>query len=281
MTHSLHKFHLAGVMGWPIAHSRSPKIHNYWLKLHGLEGAYVPLAVQPGKLAEALRALAPLGFAGCNLTIPHKEAALGFVDEVEPAAQRVGAINCVVVVPDGRLVGKNYDGFGFVAALQAAQPHWRAGAGPAVVIGSGGGARAIVAGLIDAGATEIRLFNRTLARAQALATDFGAAVDAYDWEERSAGLDGASVLVNTTSQGMIGQQPLDIDLAALPSAALVCDIVYAPLETPLLAAARRAGLKTVDGLGMLLHQARPAFRDWFGVMPEVTPTLRDLIAATL
>ena len=268
-------------MGWPIAHSRSPKIHNYWLKLHGLEGFYAPLAIEPGKLGAALRALGPLGFSGCNLTIPHKEAAMKLVDGLDPAAARIGAINCVVVEADGSLTGRNYDGFGFTASLRAAAPRWRADAAPAVVLGAGGGARAIVAGLIDAGASEIRLFNRTLGRAEALAGDFGPPVAAYPWEERRDALSGAGLLVNATSQGMIGQPPLDIALDALPSNALVADIVYAPLETPLLSAARRAGLTPVDGLGMLLHQARPAFRDWFGIMPEATPTLRALIAATL
>jgi shikimate dehydrogenase len=278
----MHKsFRLAGVMGWPIAHSRSPKIHNYWLKLHGIEGAYAPFAIEPGKLGPALRAMATLGLAGCNLTIPHKEAALKLVDVVEGGAARIGAINCVVVGEDGRLIGKNYDGFGFIAALRAAAPNWLADFAPAVVIGAGGGARAIIAGLLDAGAKEIRVFNRTLERAQALASDFGASVHAHGWEERNAGQKGAGLLVNTTSQGMVGQPPLDIDIGALPPSAVVCDIVYAPLETPLLANARHAGLVPVDGLGMLIHQARPAFRDWFGVMPEATPALRDLIAATL
>jgi shikimate dehydrogenase len=276
-----HRFLLAGVMGWPIAHSRSPKIHNHWLAQFGLEGAYVPLAVEPGKLEGALRALAPLGFSGCNLTIPHKEAALVIVDRVDAGAKRIGAINCVVVDETGALEGRNYDGFGFVASLREAARDWRADSAPAVVVGAGGGARAIVAGLIDAGAQEIRLFNRTLERAQALAHDFGAAVVAYPWKDRHSGLEGAGLLVNATSQGMIGQPPLDISLDPLPASALVADIVYAPLETPLLASARRQRLVTVDGLGMLLHQARPAFRDWFGVMPEVTPTLRQLIAATL
>jgi len=282
MHHIHNRFLLAGVMGWPIVHSRSPKIHNYWLKLHGLEGFYAPLAIEPGKLEVGLRALAPLGFSGCNVTIPHKERAMALVDGVDPAAARIGAINCVVVEADGSLTGRNYDGYGFTAALRAAAPHWRPDAAPAVVLGAGGGARAVVAGLIDVGAREIRLFNRTLARAQALAADFGPElVVACPWDERSEGLEGAGLLVNTTSQGMMGQPPLDITLRMLPSSALVADIVYAPLETPLLAAARRQGLTPIDGLGMLLHQARPAFRDWFGIMPEVTPTLRALIAATL
>lgn len=275
------KFILAGVMGWPIAHSRSPKIHNHWLAQYGLAGAYVPLAVEPGRLEAALRALPALGFAGCNLTILHKEAALPFLDRVETGAARIGAVNCVVVEQDGSLTGRNYDGYGFVASLREAAPQWRAASGPCVVIGAGGGARAIVSGLIEAGAREIRLFNRTPERAEKLAADFGPPVVAYPWEERQARLDGVALLVNTTSQGMIGQEPLDLSLAALPSSALVADIVYAPLETPLLAEARRIGATTVDGLGMLLHQARPAFRDWTGIMPEVTPALRALIAATL
>ena len=275
------RFILAGVMGWPIAHSRSPKIHNHWFAQYGIAGTYVPLPVEPGKLEAALRALPALGFSGCNLTIPHKEVALPFLDRIEPAAGRIGAVNCVVVEEDGSLTGKNYDGYGFVASLREAAPKWRAADGPCVIIGAGGGARAIVSGLADAGATEIRLFNRTKARADRLAADFGAPVAAYPWEERHSALDGAALLVNTTSQGMIGQEPLDLSLAALPARALVADIVYAPLETPLLAQARLMGAMPVDGLGMLLHQARPAFRDWTGTMPEVTPALRSLICATL
>lgn len=275
------KFLLAGVMGWPISHSRSPKIHNHWMTQYGIEGSYVPLAVEPGRLQAALRALPALGFAGCNLTIPHKEAALNHLDFVDPAAHKIGAVNCVVVGKDRELIGRNYDGYGFIASLHEGAPKWRAAAGPCVVIGAGGGARAIVSGLIEAGAQEIRLFNRSPERAQRLAADFGAPVVAHGWEERHDALAGAGLLVNTTSQGMIGQAPLDISLAQLPSGAVVADIVYAPLETPLLAAARRLGATSVDGLGMLLHQARPAFRDWSGVMPEVTPALRALIAATL
>lgn len=279
--HHRHRFLLAGVMGWPIAHSRSPKIHNHWLAQYGLEGAYVPLAIEPGRLKNALRALAPLGFSGCNLTIPHKEAALAFVDRIDANAQRVGAINCVVVDENGELEGRNYDGFGFIASLRAVAHDWRAEDAPAVVIGAGGGARAIIVGLMDAGAKEIRVVNRTFERAQSLAVEFGAPVTAFRWEDRDSCVAGAGLLVNATSQGMVGQAPLSISLGALPAFAIVADIVYAPLETPLLAAARGLGLVTVDGLGMLLHQARPAFRDWFGVMPEVTPALRKLIAATL
>ncbi|MCC3245359.1 shikimate dehydrogenase [Methylocystis sp. WRRC1] len=276
-----HRFLLAGVMGWPISHSRSPKIHNYWMSQYGIDGVYVPLAIEPGKLEAALRALPALCFAGCNLTIPHKEAALNFLDRIEPAAARIGAVNCVVVGQDGELIGRNYDGYGFIASLREAAPDWDAARAPCVVIGAGGGARAIVSGLIEAGAREIRLFNRTMERAKALAADFGGPVRACAWQERHEALAGAGLLVNTTSQGMVGQQPLDLSLAALPATALVADIVYAPLETPLLAEARRMGATAVDGLGMLMHQARPAFRDWSGVMPEVTPELRALIVATL
>jgi shikimate dehydrogenase len=279
--HGQDRFLLAGVMGWPIGHSRSPKIHNYWLERYGLRGVYAPLAIAPGRLEAALRALPALNFSGCNLTIPHKEAALRIVDRVDDSARRIGAVNCVVVEEDGSLEGRNYDGFGFTASLIAAAPMWRADAGPAVVVGAGGAARAVVAGLLDAGVKEIRLFNRTLERAQRIAEDFGPAVAAHRWEERDAGLAGAALLVNATSQGMIGQPPLDLPLGALPATALVADIVYAPLETPLLAAARARGAPVVDGLGMLIHQARPAFRDWFGVMPEATPELRALIEATL
>jgi shikimate dehydrogenase len=276
-----HRFLLAGVMGWPIGHSRSPKIHNYWMTQHGLEGTYVPLGIAPDRLEKALRALPALGFAGCNLTIPHKETALRFLDRVEPDAERIGAVNCVVVESDGSLTGKNYDGYGFVASVRAEAPNWRASAAPSVVIGAGGGARAIVAGLIEAGSREVRIFNRTEERAQALAADFGRLVTAYPWSQRNAGLAGAGLVVNTTSQGMIGTLPLDISLNAAPPTALVADIVYVPLETPFLASARGQGLTAIDGLGMLMHQARPAFRDWSGVMPEVTPALRALVAATL
>lgn len=279
--HNHHRFLLAGVMGWPIAHSRSPKIHNHWMAQYGIEGSYVPLAVEPGRLEAALRALPALGFAGCNLTIPHKEAALNFLDFVEPTATRIGAVNCVVVGREGELIGRNYDGYGFIAALREAEPDWRAARAPCVVLGAGGGARAIVSGLIEAGAQEIRLANRTPARAEALAADFGPPVTVVPWDSRCEALVDAGLLVNATSQGMVGQPPLDLPLDKLPSSALVSDIVYAPLETPLLAAARNIGATPVDGLGMLLHQARPAFRDWSGVMPEVTPALRALLAGTL
>jgi shikimate dehydrogenase len=274
------RFLLAGVMGDPVMHSRSPKLHNYWLAKYGLTGIYVPLAITAANLRAALRALSALGFSGCNLTIPHKEAALDIVDKLDPLARRIGAVNCVVVAPDGSLEGRNHDGFGYIESVREAQPEWRADTGPIVVIGAGGGARAVLVSLIDQGAREIRLVNRTLARGKALAGDLGGPITALAWEKREAALEGAAMLINATNQGMLGEPPLDLALDRLPVRALVSDIVYIPRETVLLAAARKRGNATVNGLGMLLHQARPAFHTWFGIMPEVTPELRAMIEAT-
>jgi shikimate dehydrogenase len=274
------RFLLAGVMGDPVMHSRSPKLHNYWLAKYGLSGTYVPLAITAERLRAALRALPALGFAGCNLTIPHKEAALNIVDKLDPLARRIGAVNCVVVAPDGSLEGRNHDGFGYIESIREAQPGWRADTGPIVVIGAGGGARAVLVSLIDQGAREIRLINRTLARGKALAANLSGPITALNWEKREAALEGAAMLINTTNQGMRGEPPLDLALDRLPVSALVSDIVYIPRETALLTAARRRGNPTVNGLGMLLHQARPAFHAWFGIMPEVTPELRAMIEAT-
>jgi shikimate dehydrogenase len=279
MTHP-ERFLLAGVMGSPVLHSRSPKLHNYWLAQHKLAGAYLPLAIPAQRLHAALRALPALGFSGCNLTIPHKEAALEIVDRVHPVARRIGAINCVVVAPDETLEGQNHDAFGYIESIREAQPSWRADAGPIAVIGAGGGARAVLVSLIDAGAREIRLVNRTFARASTLQRDLGGPIQTLPWEERAAALADVAMLVNTTSQGMVGAPPLELELDALPPRALVSDIIYIPRETPLLAAARKRGNPTVNGLGMLLHQARPAFHAWFGIMPEVTPELRAMIEAT-
>jgi len=228
-----------------------------------------------------LRALAPLGFSGCNLTIPHKEAALAILDEIDPAARRIGAVNCVVARPDGTLFGTSTDGYGFLASILQEQPGWRADAGPVVVIGAGGGSRAVVWSLAEQGAKEIRVVNRSFERARELAEAFGGPVRALPWRDRHAALDGAATLVNATSQGMAGQEPLDLDLDLLPPDALVADIVYVPRETPLLAAARRRGNPTVGGLGMLIHQARPAWKAWFGIEPEVTPVLRTMMEAAL
>jgi shikimate dehydrogenase len=274
------RFLLAGVMGDPVMHSRSPKLHNYWLAKYGLTGAYVPLAIAREHLRAGLRALPALGFSGCNLTIPHKEAALKIVDMVDPLARRIGAVNCVVVATDGSLEGQNHDAFGYIESVREAQPGWRADTGPIVVIGAGGGARAVLVGLIDQGAREIRLVNRTLARAEALANELSDSITALSWEERERALEDAAMLINATNQGMVGEPPLDLAIDRLPVSALVSDIVYIPRETALIAAARTRGNPMVNGLGMLLHQARPAFQAWFGIMPEVTPELRAMIEAT-
>jgi shikimate dehydrogenase len=275
------RFLLAGVMGWPVMHSRSPLLHNYLFARYGLAGTYVPLAIKPETLAAALRGLAPLGFSGCNITIPHKERAMTIVDEVDASARRIGAISCVTVRTDGSLAATNNDAFGFIQNILQEQPGWRADAGPAAVIGAGGGARAVVYSLAERGAREVRVVNRTLARAETLAREFGPPVSAFAWEERHLALDGAAMLVNTTSQGMVGQPPLDLTLETLPRHALVCDIVYVPVHTPLLAAAERRGNPIVEGLGMLLHQVRPAWKAWFGLDPEITPELRAHIEATI
>lgn len=275
------RFLLAGVMGWPVMHSRSPKLHNYWFEKYGLAGTYVPLAVRPEGLGPALRALPSLCFSGCNLTIPHKQAAMAIVDAVDPVGRRIGAISCVTVRPDGSLAGSNNDCFGYIESLLQEHPGWRADAGPVVVVGAGGGARAVLYALAERGAREIRLVNRTPARAATLAAEFGGPIRALPWEDRDRALDGAAMLVNATSQGMVGQPALDIALDRLPAGALVSDIIYIPRETPLLQAARARGHRTVNGLGMLLHQARPAWKAWFGVETEVTPALRALLEATL
>ena len=222
-------------MGWPISQSRSPALHNFWFAQHGLAGSYVPLAIPPERLEAALRALPALNFAGCNLTIPLKQDAMKIVDEVDITAKKIGAMSCVVVRPDGSLAGSNNDWYGFTHNILEFVPDWRADAGPAVVMGAGGGARAVVYGLMERGAREIRLCNRTLARAQTLAKDFGGPITVVPWDERHDVIEGAAMLVNATNQGMIGQAALDLRLDKLPKAALVNDIIYNPRETPLIA----------------------------------------------
>jgi shikimate dehydrogenase len=275
------RFLMAGVMGFPVMHSRSPKLHNYWLEKHGIVGRYMPLAIKPEAIEKALRALPALGFSGCSLTMPHKETALPYMDYLAPLVQKIGSMNCVVVTADGRLEGHNFEAFGHAESLAQEVPGWRADAGPVVVLGAGGGARAVVAGLAERGAREIRVINRSPERAQKLAADLGAPVVTLPWESRHDAIADAALVVNSTSQGMPGQPPLDLNLDKLPASAVVSDIIYIPKETPLLLAARQRGNKTVNGLGMLLNQGRPAFKAWFGVMPEVTPELRAVIEATL
>ena len=271
------KARLAGVMGWPVDHSLSPRLHGYWLRKYGVDGAYVPLTVRPGDFADALAALPRLGFAGVNVTLPYKEPALAAVNEAHPGARRVGAVNTIVVGAEGNLTGSNTDGYGFMENLKTGAPDWNARHGPAVVLGAGGAARSIVAALADAGVPELRLINRTLDRAEALAADISGPLTLVPWSERHDSLEGAALLVNATSQGMTGNPPLELALDGLPGAAVVNDIVYMPLRTALLTAAEDRGNRAVDGLGMLLHQARPGFAAWFGVKPEVTEELRSFV----
>ena len=267
---------LAGVFGHPVTHSRSPRLHGFWLQRYGIDGAYIPLGVAPGGFGAAVRALVDLGFRGANVTIPHKLAAFEICDAVAPFARRAGAVN-TLIFRDGRIEGSNTDGFGFLESIREAAPGWRADAGPAVLLGAGGAARAIAAALLDAGAPRVTLVNRTAAKAEALARDLGGPIHVAD----RAPLEDAALLVNTTSLGMQGQPGLEVDLAPLPASAVVADIVYVPLETRLLAAARARGLVAVDGLGMLLHQARPGFEAWFGVAPQVDQALRDVVATDI
>lgn len=271
------KSRIAGVFGWPVDHSRSPRLHGYWLREFGIDGAYIPFATHPARLEQAIRALPALGFRGGNITLPHKERALGMVDETTRLAQRIGAVNMLVVREDGTILGDNSDGLGFIANLTQFQPAWRGAAGPAVLLGAGGAARAIVVALLDAGVPEIRVVNRTTRRAEEIAAAVGGPIKVLPWDARADALKDAALLVNGTNLGMAGQQPLELDLRALPTAATVYDIVYVPLMTELLKAARQRGNRIVDGIGMLLHQARPGFKAWFGQDPQVTPELRAFV----
>jgi shikimate dehydrogenase len=264
----------AGVMGWPVTHSRSPRLFDHWFARHGIAGRYSPLAVRPEDFAQVYRALPLAGFRGVNVTLPHKRAALDLADSVTDTARAIGAANMIRFAAEGEIVADNTDAFGFLESLRAVAPEWRADAGPAVILGAGGAARALVHGLAAAGAPEIRLLNRTAETADALAAEFGAPVHVVVWAERSEALTNAATIVNATSLGMVGKPPLDIALEAAPRSAVVTDIVYTPLDTPLLLAARARGMVAVDGLGMLLHQARPAFAAWFGVDPQVDAALR-------
>jgi shikimate dehydrogenase len=264
----------AGVLGWPVSHSRSPRLHGFWLARHGVDGAYLPLPVEPARFAGAVRALVDLGFAGANVTIPHKEAAFALCDTVDDVAHRAGSVNTLIFGADGKIHGTSTDGFGFVESLAEQAPGFTPADGPAVILGAGGAVRSVAAALLDAGCPRLVLVNRTVERAEALARDLGGPVEVA----REPDLRGVALLVNGTSLGMVGQPPLAIDLAPLPASAVVADMVYVPLETPLLAAARARGLRGVDGLGMLLHQARPGFEAWFGVAPKVDAELRAFVA---
>ena len=268
---------VAAVLGWPISHSLSPSMHNYWLKENGIDGVYIPLAINPNKIANFIKLLPHIGFAGVNLTVPHKETAMMFVDDVDSLAKRVGAINTIVITKDGSLEGRNTDVFGFKEALNQNTGTDIIKDGIAVVIGAGGASRAIVVALLELGAREIRIINRTLEKAELLAASWGPTLKPVLWQERNEALSGASFLVNTTSLGMKNQPHLDLSLDALPKTAVVNDIVYRPLLTPLLCAAKNRGNLVVDGLWMLLQQGRPGFAAWFGCDPVVSPKLRDYV----
>ena len=268
---------LAGVIGHPIAHSRSPALHGYWLRRYGIKGHYIPMDVAPLDLRQALEILPKLGFVGINVTLPHKEAVLQIADIVTDRAALIGAANTLIFRKDGRIHADNTDGSGFMANLRQHAPQWQPGAGPAAVFGAGGAARAVIAALIEVGVPEIRIANRTRPRAEALRADFGAKLKVFDWVQAPNMLEGAATVVNTTSLGMTGKSDFRVPLDGLEKTALVTDLVYNPLKTHLLLEAESMGCTVVDGLGMLLHQAAPGFERWFGQRPEVDTATRNAV----
>jgi shikimate dehydrogenase len=270
---------LAGVIGSPVAHSRSPALHGYWLKRYGLKGHYIPMDIAHSDLKAALETLPRMGFVGLNVTIPHKESILALADIVTDRAALIGAANTLIFRRDGKVHADNTDGSGFIANLRQNAPHWHPGSGPAAVLGAGGAARAVVAALIEVGTPEIRIANRTRPRAEALRSDFGAKVVVHDWVQAGNMLDGAATVVNTTALGMTGKPDFRVPLDALGPGMLVTDLVYTPLKTTLLIEAEAAGCTVVDGLGMLLHQAVPGFERWFGQRPDVDEATRRAVLA--
>ncbi|TQS70444.1 shikimate dehydrogenase [Rhodobacteraceae bacterium] len=271
------KIPLAGVIGHPIAHSKSPVLHQYWLKKHGINGHYIPMDVAPENLETILRSLPKAGFLGCNITIPHKESALKIADVISDRAALIGSANTLIFSENGKIHADNTDGYGFISNIRDSIPNWSAQAGPAAVLGAGGASRAIIAALIESGAPEIRIANRTRARADSLRAQFGARVVVYDWAQAPNMFEGAKTAINTTSLGMQGQPDFRVSLDALSDTAVATDIVYSPLKTRFLEAAEARGCKIIDGLGMLLHQAAPGFERWFGQRPEITAELREAV----
>jgi shikimate dehydrogenase len=270
---------IACVIGWPISHSRSPAIHRFWLAELGIAGDYVPVPVTPDEIATFLGSFVRSGYVGGNVTVPHKEAAFAAVSAMDAEARAIGAVN-TLWIDDGKLIGSNTDSFGFLANLDEAVENWDKNPRGAVVLGAGGAARAVVFALIERGFAPVHLVNRTLERAELLAERFGKAVRPVGWESADRLLREASLLVNTTTLGMKGNPSPELELAVLPDDAVVTDLVYVPLVTPLLAVAKARGLRTADGLGMLLHQAAPGFERWFGKRPSVSPALRAAILKT-
>ncbi len=268
---------LAGVVGWPIAHSKSPAIHGHWLNRYEIKGYYVPVGIEPKNFETAIKTLPDLGFVGANITIPFKERALDIADNVSERAALIGASNTISFKPDGKITADNTDGIGFLNNLKQTAPDWDATTGDAVVLGAGGAARAVISALLAAGTPQVVVANRTPERAEALRRHFGKRVLVSDLQRASDHLATAATIVNSTSLGMVGQPPLDFDLSSAPSNALVSDIVYNPLQTDLLKQATALGLTVVDGLGMLLHQAAPGFEKWFGKQPSVDDELRKIV----
>ncbi len=268
---------LAGVVGWPIAHSKSPQIHQYWLSKYKISGYYVPIGVESKDFKETLRSLPKLGFVGVNITIPYKEQALNMASSVTDRARSIGAANTITFLPDGTIHADNTDGLGFINNIKLQELNWDSSAGPALVLGAGGAARAVISSLLSEGTPRIILANRTKSRAEMLQKHFGTRVEVRNWNDVTELLSEAVTIINTTSMGMVGQQNLDLNFNKAQSTALVTDIVYTPLKTRFLENAEKLGLKTVDGLGMLLHQAVPGFHKWFGTMPEVDKHLREIV----
>ena len=273
----LAKIPLAGVIGHPIAHSRSPALHGFWLRRYGVKGHYIPMDVAPADLETTLRHLPKIGFVGLNVTLPHKEAILKIADVISDRAALIGAANTLIFRKDGKIHADNTDGAGFVANLRQNAPHWVPAAGPAAVFGAGGAARAVVAALIEVGVPEIRISNRSRPRAEALRADFGAKLVVYDWVQAANMLEGAATVINTTSLGMAGKPEFRVPLDALEPGAVVNDLVYNPLKTTFLAEAEERGATIVDGLGMLLHQAAPGFERWFGPTPAGDEATRQAV----
>ncbi|MBV2359408.1 shikimate dehydrogenase [Thalassococcus sp. CAU 1522] len=268
---------LAGVIGSPIAHSKSPRLHAHWLRKYGLPGHYIPMDVPAARLADTLRLLPEIGFVGVNVTIPYKEQVMDIADQISDRATLIGAANTLIFRKDGKIHADNTDGYGFIENLRQSAPKWRAAAGPIVVFGAGGAARAVVASLLDVGAPEIRLTNRTRLRAENLRDEFGHRITVVDWVQAGNVLDDAATVVNTTSLGMVGKPEFRVPLDGLRAGTTVCDLVYTPLQTRLLREAEQAKCVTVDGLGMLLHQAVPGFERWFGKRPDVDETARAAV----
>lgn len=265
---------LAGVIGSPVAHSKSPQLHRHWLNTHGIVGHYIPMDVSRDNLERVIRTLPKMGFVGVNITIPHKETVMALADQVTDRATLIGAANTLIFRADGKIHADNTDGYGFIENLRSGVPDWDPKAGPAVVLGAGGSSRAVVASLLDAGVEEIMITNRTRVRADKLREDFGHKLTVIDWVQAGNILEDAALVVNTTPLGMVGKPELRVPLDGLRKDAVVTDLVYAPLKTRLLQTAGEMGCRTVDGLGMLLHQAVPGFERWFGPRPEVDVATR-------